>query len=201
MLILRHGPFRRVKPLGKVKTIDKRLRCFFLPHDLFPQAFLEVARCRTPVFGVQFVSLGLLYRCDHKCSFYWPSSSHRDSLLVYFSELSLDSLSNHSPLIHSRMYGGQFLICTSAPHLAKKMTACRSTNVRFFKSRTIRRSFDSASNSLSNSPTLSASIRPLSLKSTSPFATVLVILSIRPPIGNSSIWHSVIATTVPTPNY
>ena len=50
--------------------------------------------------------------------------------MVHFSELSSDSLSNRSLLIHSRMYGGQFLICTSASLLARKMTASRSTKLR-----------------------------------------------------------------------
>jgi hypothetical protein len=102
--------------------------------------------------------------------------------VVHFPELLSDSLSNRSLLIHSRTYGGQFLICTCASHLARNMTASRSTKVRSFRSRTIRWLFDSALISLSNSGTLSASIRPLNLKTASPLAD-LVIRNIRPLVG------------------
>src|SRR5262252_8962003 len=159
--------------------VGNRLHSLFLPHDLFPQRLLEVARSGTPLSRVQWFSLGNLCCCDHNCSFYLPSSSHRDPFAVHFSEFSSDSFSDRSLLIHSRMYGEQFLICTSASHLARKVTASRSTKLRSLRSRTIRRPFASALNSLSNSPKPSASIRPLSLKTTSLFAA-LVIRSIRP---------------------
>jgi len=49
--------------------IDKRLHCFFLPHDLFPQGFLEVTCCGTPVSHVQFFSVGCFCRCGHDAPF------------------------------------------------------------------------------------------------------------------------------------
>src|SRR5215470_10743731 len=163
--------------------IDNRLHCFFLPHDLFPQRTLKLASCGTLLPRVQFFPLRRGHCCDHNCSFTDQVQVTRDPFVVHFSELSSDSLSCRSLLIHSRMYGGQFLICTSASHLARKMTASRSTKVRSFRSRTIRRPSVSASNSLSNSATLFPSIRPLSLKIASPFAA-LVIRSIRPLSGS-----------------
>jgi len=49
--------------------IDNRLNSLFLPHDLFPQRLLEVARCGTLLSRVQLFSLGRLYRCWHNVSF------------------------------------------------------------------------------------------------------------------------------------
>src|SRR6266478_9342531 len=65
--------------------IDKRLHCFFLPHDLFPQGFLEVTCCGTPLSRVQFFSVGRLRCCSHDASFVpggttlvceWRSADH-----------------------------------------------------------------------------------------------------------------------------
>ena len=87
-----------------------------------------------------------------------------------------------APLIHSRIYAGQFLSVTlSASQRLRKLTASWSTRVRSLKSKTMGRLSASEVISVSNSVKSSASIRPLSLMTTSPFAS-LVILSIFLPL-------------------
>ena len=72
---------------------------------------------------------------------------------------------------------GQFLrLMLSASQRSRNLTASRSTRVRSFKSKTMRRPCASDLNSVSNSETFSAFIRPLSLR-TSPLPD-LSILSI-----------------------
>src|SRR5260370_398431 len=83
--------------------IDERLHSLLLSDDLFPQRILEVARCGTPLFGVQFFCVRRLCCCDHNCSFHCTSSSHRDPFVAHFSELLSDFLSNRSLLLH-RIY-------------------------------------------------------------------------------------------------
>src|SRR5258706_10771357 len=67
----------------------------------------------------------------------------------------------------------------SASQPSRKRTASRSTRVSSSRFKTIRRPFASELKSAFRSPTLSASNRPLTLKTISPFASQ-VILSIFP---------------------
>src|ERR1700757_4109387 len=73
------------------------------------------------------------------------------------------------------MYAGQFLIwMLSVSQLFRNLTASRSTRVRSFRSKTMRRPFGSDPNNVSSSATFSASIRPLKVNTTSPFAALLI---------------------------
>jgi hypothetical protein len=85
-----------------------------------------------------------------------------------------------SLVIHSRMYAGQSLsLILSASQLLRNLTASRSTRVRSFKSKTMRRPSASLRTCASNSAMFSTSIRPLSFMTISPF-TSLVIFSTHP---------------------
>src|SRR6267378_1606903 len=78
------------------------------------------------------------------------------------------------------MYAGQFLSCVlSISQRSRKRTASWSTRVNSFKSKVMRRPFGSELSNVFNSRRFSASIRPLTVKTTSPFPA-LVILSIFP---------------------
>src|SRR5260370_36533394 len=78
------------------------------------------------------------------------------------------------------MYVGQFRSSMpSASQLSRKRTASRSTRVSSSSSKTIRRPFASELKSVFRSPTFSASNRPQTLRTTSPFVSQ-VILSIFP---------------------
>src|SRR6266702_7588041 len=122
--------------------------------------------------------MGRLCCCYHNCSFYCTSSTQRDPFVAHLSQLWSDSLSSRSLLIHSRMYRPQFFsLIESASHFSRNLTASPSTDLRSVQSKTIRLPFVSAAMSATISVTFSAVSCPLTLKTTSPFA-FLVILSI-----------------------
>jgi hypothetical protein len=78
--------------------------------------------------------------------------------------------------IHSRIYAGQFSSCTPlASQRARYFTASRFTSVTSFKSKTKRRSTVSKEQTRCNSSKCSASIRPLSVKITLPFADLWIL--------------------------
>src|SRR6267143_3521294 len=135
---------------------------------------------RTPLCRVQHLHVAPLRCCCHNISF---------NVVI---QKRLDTTSIQPParshVIPSRLYAGQFLILMlSVSQLSRNRTASRSTRVRSFKSKTMRRPFTSDPNRAFVSPTFSASIRPLNLKTTSPFAA-LVIFSIDP------LWNEILDT-------
>src|SRR5229473_1781122 len=150
--------------------IGKSLHGLFLPDNLVPQRALKMAGRRTALSRVQHLCVAPLRCCCHNFSFRVVIQKKLGTRRQFQSPEPARSL-----VIHSRMYAGQFLILMlSVSQISRNLTASRSTRVRSFKSRTMRRPSGSDPNSVCISATFSASIRPLRVKTTSPFAALLI---------------------------